>query len=364
MVAAATIQRPILNRAQGAPFYSSRRKKTARPTAARTDSRAFLSQPLHSIAMSESPMMKIKTGGICDTLNMSCNRIFSLTGEDFRFSNEDSVQHMIDVIKVMDDWAVKHNLSFTAVKDADDDISFVLYKEMTCLELRVFVYYLSPADYLPKETAELYKRFICYVASSLGISVMPENSDNRYVDMLLFNDCLDEEDHGDIYDLYNNNEKVKKLFEETRDADIGDLLEDLTKHRKVCGPNELDLVEAMIEGMEVMKYISIYKYDFNPYLDGFDDSDGDIELPSTLAILYSSNDGLEEMVLDCINNDHYCGLIPQGWNRWLRLSPSIKREELESLMADEAIEERFNEWNTKFYEQMVKFDLYKKKEDD
>ena len=361
MATGAILSRPIQYRPSGSVYTGRRRAGVkTRSASQRTDTRAFLNQRIDNMPLYGSPMKKVYSDGLCGQLIAGCERLFEFSGDKFPISEEFSVENMLRVINDMERWAASHELSLVATKNADDDIGFTLYREERELELKVFYFFISPADSLPEDLAALYRRFICFTAASLGIRVMPYHSDNRYLDMMInSNEWYDEDDEPEYYTLYNS-EAIGKKFEAVCDAKIDHLGEDLLKYRKGCEPKYLDLVELMIEGMEILPTMCTYNYDFNPYRDGFEESDGEIELMSTLAILYSSNDGMEDALMETINNDSYCGLVPQGWNRWLILSPDMKREDYEALTDKNDYPKRFLDWSGRFYDESVKFDNYNK----
>ena len=338
-----------------------RRHGTPRAASWQADNRAFLNQVIDDIPLFETQMLKVQTSGLCDRLLRSYKRLCELTGEEADISSESSLENTIAVLEKIEKWAEQHKVMFTAVKDADDEVQFYLSHNVSCLEYSVFFFYASPAVSLPGPTASLYKRFIAFLAASLGISVMPEHSDNRYLDMMLnLDDEAFEDEYPDKISLYQKDENVRMVFEEIRDSDIKGLKEDLLAHRRMCDTQCLDIVDSMIAGMDILPYMYVDNYMFNPYDDGFDGYDETIDLMSTLAILYSSKDGMEDSIIESINNDTYCGLMPQGWNRWLLLSPETTLEELNSLMADDGNEKMFVEWNQNFYSKCEKWDNYSK----
>lgn len=362
MQSRAAIQGAIQYRAPMRAVYGWKRRTKTCASSTQTDSRSFLNQRLDDITLCESPLMKIKTGELCDQLIASCRKLFSFSKDGFRIDGDSSVENFVHVIEQMEEWASNHDLTFIATKRLyEDEVTFVLYREETELSLQLFHFFISPAESLPDVTASLYKRFICFVAYSLGISVMPESSDNRYLEMMLNNEWYvdDEEDIPETYKLYNE-ESVHRLFEDVDNADIRDLYYDFDQHRKECDPKVLDLVELMMEGMEVVPPMNVFHYDFNPFDSGFGENDGVIELMSTLAILYSPNDGMDDSILEAANSDNYCGLVPQGWNRWLILSPDMSSEDYDALITKDDRAKRFLEWTGRFYHECVKFDNYKK----
>lgn len=358
----AATQGTLQYRAPITSVYGRRRKAKTSAASKRTDSRAFLTQQIQGIAFYDSPLMNgVHVDRAFDCLLSSCKKLFSLTGDGFKVSCDGSTDQMIGIINSIEQWAREHDLMLVAIRDADDDINFVLYHEVSFLDTQTLCFFISPAESLPDDTAALYKRFIRFVAACLGISIMPEYSDSRYLDMLLDSEWNSEAEESEIYNLYNE-KRVQNLFKEVQDSDIKGIRDDLLSHRKECDPKVLDLVEIMIEGTEILSCISIWNYDFNPYNDGFDDSNGEIELMSTMAVLYSPNDGLQDALVESLNSDLYCGLNIQGWNRWMSLTPDITKDDVDILMADDSIEHRFLDWVGRFYEESVKFDKYKKEE--
>ena len=353
-----TIQyRPYLQ-----PIHARNRARIgikASPAPERVDTSAFLTQRFESIKLSESPLMRIKTDGLYEALSASCEAVFRILGGGFPLECINDVDGLERTLDAMRKWALEKDLDFMVTKNADDEVKFVLYREVCCMDLHAFFFYCSPADYLPKETGTLYRRFIHFVALSIGISVIPDSTDNHYLEMLInCNDDDDENEHTDLYDLYSKKGKLYGKFKAVNDAPTNGLKEDLEAHLKVCSAKYIDLVTLMLEGMDIVPCMNVSCYDFNPFYDGFGSCDSHIETMSTLAILYSPNDKMDDEMLKCINSDLNCGLMSQGWNRWLIMRPDLTKADFDELLQDEEIPKKFIDWSNRFYVEMEKFDKY------
>lgn len=321
------------------------------------DSFAFLRQPIRSIPFHESPIMQMKLDDPCRELIDACKRLFSLTGDGFDVSGEVSTGNMVNLLKGMESWAEKHNLHFMAVNDYGD-FQYVLYRPICELELKAFFFYCSPAETMPEEMSELYKRYIRYISSCLGISVVPEHTDNQYLEMMMSAEMWEEEDG--IVKLYMSK---NDLFCDIWAKSISNLEKDLEEYRRRCDVKYLDLIELMLEGTEILPYMHLSQFYFDPYWDGMTASDGSMDLGNTVAILYSSKDGMEDCLMQCLDSDLYGGIEPQGWNRHVYISSKFTKDDLDALMKDSGIEHRFAQWADGFYEESTKFDEYKKSDE-
>ena len=244
----------------------------------------------------------------------------------------------------------------------DEELNFTLYHHVNILDEVVYLFYLSPCDTLKGEMSDLYKRYIRYMGDCFGTNIVTDGSCNYYIDMILnmmFEDYEDVNEYTPekrMTDFYNNGHGYD-LFHEVNALTVSpdELRRDIEDQIPKVDGDERTLLEVMLDGMNVLPMMSIYRYDFNPLRDGFDEHDGSIELCSHIGFVYSGKDPLEELILDSINNDCNCGLVAVGWNKWLHLD-NFTREDFDFVMSDNSIQKEFVDWTVRWYNIERKFD--------
>lgn len=347
----------------------------ARPAARRTDAFAFLNEAIPQVLVTETALLKVEVEDSYRRLLAGLRNFYHRSRRKLQMPKEGkTAERLCELV----DWASKDIQELgldLCTKKIDDysELRFVLWRNVSCLDERVFVFYLSPIDTLPKPMGDLYRRYIKFVATSIGVGFMPNANDNYDIDMLI-NSTLDnyEEDDQedpdymkfvniakdyDAGDIYHTFESVRDL----PDEEANDLKRDLRKFRRKTKDADLrELCDVLLEGMDVLPYMYIGSYDFNPYDDESlnDANEGYIDITSTVAFLYSSHDGMEDMLIDAINNDCYCGLVCAGWNKYLYLDLGYESSDYERLMACDVIERRFCDWVTKYCNVIEKYDKY------
>ena len=365
MATGAAISRSVRHSPFVQPIHTSRRAGRglkARPASPRRDTRAFLTEKIDGIRLADSPLGRLKTEGMYDTLVQSCRRLFDIMGGGFDISGDYTLENLERILGSLRAFVTDRELDFMVVRNADNEVNFVLYNEIYCLGYRAFFFYISPAENMPEETGLLYCRFINFIAACLGISVTPEHSDNQYLYMLL-NAEQEEEEDGEtekkLLDIYSGVGKHYHKFEEVSEMSIKGIDVDLMAHYEACDESCKNLVLLMMEGLELLPFMNINAYGFNPYYDGFSIDDSYVRLDSSLAILYSPDDGMDEMLLDCLNTDMNCGVMTQGWNRWLIMNPDMTKEDIDELMEDDEIPRMFINWSDRFFDEIDKWNKKK-----
>jgi hypothetical protein len=247
--------------------------------------------------------------------------------------------------------------------DDDAELNFTVYRHVGIMDEVVYIFYLSPCDVLTSEMSSLYKRYIRYMGDCFGTNILTDGSCNYYIDMILnmmFEDYYEEENEytseKKMIEFYNNGHGYE-LFHEVNSLVVSP--DELRRNIEALLPtkdgDERELLEAMLDGMNVLPYMDMSRYDFNPLRDGFDTNDGFIEVCSHIGFVYNGEDGLEELILDSINNDVNCGLTPVGWNKWLHLD-NFTREDFEFVMSDNSRQQEFVDWTVRWYNIERKFD--------
>lgn len=243
------------------------------------------------------------------------------------------------------------------------ELNFTLYRHVGVMDDVVYLFYLSPCDTLTGEISTLYKRYIRYMGDCFGTNVVTEGSCNYYIDMILnmMFDDYDEEDEEYVsekkmIDFYNNGHG-HELFHEVNALIVSpdELRRDIEALLPTKDGEERELLESMLDGMNVLPMMDMSRYDFNHVHDGFEQSDGYIEVCSHIGFVYSGEDPLEELILDSINNDCNCGLVAVGWNKWLHLD-NFTREDFEFVTSDNSQQQAFVDWTVRWYNIERKFD--------
>ena len=269
--------------------------------------------------------------------------------------------------------------------DETDVLQCVVYRWGSELEDTIVILYCAPARYLSPAGSQMYKRFMKFVSDCTQIPLgIPEHSENFYLDCMM--NMYDEDD----FDHYEDDEEEVKekdpvlekykvdgefwnLFDEiyglSREKPE-DLYEALEEYLHECPVNETELVEAMMEGIDIVKDMNCYWFEFNPDDDGIEDeygnygSDGYASSVFASAILYSEHDGISEALLDSVNNEVNAGIMMTGWNIHQWLSPKMKKADILEFMRCKDLCASFDKWLRTFYRATEKFDLYGKSEQD
>ena len=245
----------------------------------------------------------------------------------------------------------------------DEELNFTLYRHVGVMDEVVYLFYLSPCDTLTGEMSTLYKRYIRYMGDCFGTNIVIDGSCNYYIDMILnmmFDDYYEEENEYTpekrMTDFYNNGHGYE-LFHEVNALIVSpdELRRDIEALLPTKDGDERELLEAMLEGMNVLPMMDMSRYDFNPVRDGFEPDCGSIEVCSHIGFVYSGEDPLEELILDSINNDCNCGLVAVGWNKWLHLD-NFTREDFEFVTASNSQQQAFVDWTVRWYNIERKFD--------
>lgn len=245
----------------------------------------------------------------------------------------------------------------------DDELIFTLYRHVGIMDEVVYLFYLSPCDTLKGKMSELYKRYIRYMGDCFGTNIVPDGSCNYYIDMILnmmFEDYYEEDEEyapeKKMIDFYNNGHGYE-LFREVNDLTVSpdELRRDIEAQIPKVEGDEKTLLEVMLEGMNVLPYMYMSRYDFNPVRDGFEPDSGSIEVSSHIGFVYGAEDQLEDLIIDSINNDCNCGLVAVGWNKWLHLH-NFTREDFEFVTSDNSKQKEFVDWTVRWYNIERKFD--------
>ena len=250
------------------------------------------------------------------------------------------------------------------------DIDFVVYNPIEELEMMVTGIIASPVETLPKKASELYARFLKFFSYSTTVS-LGYNSDNYYLDMVIesYDDSeqdleeLDEEDRKYLEQRRTlvadyKTGKYKKMFEEIDRLDTNGLYEDIAAYIHECKEHDVrHLFEVLLEGMPIVGKMNIHWFDFNPEVDGITEAqDSFIEVFSQQMILYSFNDGIEEGVINALENDYNCGVIPVGYNQRLRLHESLDYNDIADFVDNRNLGHDFAKWSADYYHAVNKFD--------
>ena len=252
----------------------------------------------------------------------------------------------------------------------------VVYREGLELNETIIILYAAPARYLSEGTSALYKRFFKFVSDCTNIPLgINDHGENFYLDMLLnCEDAFDfeepeEPDADSVVMKYREDGEFWNLFDEIyglpQETDET-LLADMRAYRKDCPNEEVDLLDAMIEGVPIIKDANFYWFEFNPEDDGLPneygstDCDGWASSVFASAILFSEHDGMGEQLLDCVNNEVNAGIMMSGFNIHQWLSPTTKKEDIDEFMRCKDLAASLDKWTCLFYGEASKFDLYGK----
>lgn len=239
--------------------------------------------------------------------------------------------------------------------------------------------YVRPAETLPPEESMLFKRFMKFFSTetniglgldseSFFIETQMEYFEGYYDDENFEN--LDEEDKADaifrkqVVANYKEGGKYYNLFKEIDDltVDHNELKRDLQEYvKKYKGkPEKFDewrLMGVLLDGIDIVRYINIFDWTFNPDNDGVDESAEDSFYTATSLlnfIFYSEHDTFGESVLDAINNG---ADDMMAWcNDFTITNESRFDQRLEYFEESIKAVPKFRQWLQDFYQTAEKFD--------
>ena len=265
-----------------------------------------------------------------------------------------------------------------------DVLQCVVYRPGLEFEGTILILYSAPAVYMSAEGCQMYKRFMKFVSDSMNIPLgAADHSENFYLDCII--NMYEYEDFGQygedeelvernhILDKYKQDGEFWNLFDEINSLPKEgpeDLYEALEEYRHQCPIDETEIVEAMMEGIDIVKDANCYWFEFNPDDDGMEDeygnygSEGYASSVFASAILFSENDGVTEAMLDMINNEADSGIMITGWNIHQWLSPKMKKADILEFLRCKDLIASLSEWTNTLYRAVEKFDLYGKSEQD
>ena len=336
----------------------------ARPASRRPDTRAFLNTEIKEIAVSDTDMLDVEIEKGYKEFVDGLKRFYRLAHRRFIEPKKGKVSdRLCELIERTEKDLGEMGLELCIWRHEDDtELNFTVYQHIRAMDEVVFIFYLSPCDTLKGEMSSLYKRYIRYIGDCLGTNIVPDGSSNYYVDMVL-SMMFDDPEYDDgntqeqkMTDFYNNGHG-HDLFNEVNAlvVDNDELRRDLESFRDKTEGDERTLVDVMLDGMNVLPYMSLDSYEFNPVRDGFETNEGYIDVYACVAFTYCSDDGLEELILDSINNDCNCGLYPVGWNKWLHLD-NFTKEDFDFVVSGDSKQREFVEWTNRWYSIEHKFD--------
>ena len=318
-----------------------------------------------------------------------CKRFLKFVGIDYDYEPKAGLtlsQKLGELIEYFESKVEPLGLTLVVSKkfpqgDETDVLQCVVYRWGRELEETIVILYCSPARYLSPAGGQMYKRFMKFVTDSTHIPLgIPEQSENFYLDCIMnmyeeYDFDRNEDDEEDMKDKEPVLEKYKKngefwnLFDEIyglsreKPEDLYDAMEEYL-HK--CPVNETELVEAMMEGIDIVKDMNCYWFEFNPDDDGIEDeygnygSDGYASIVFASSILYSEHDGISDALLDSVNNEVNAGMMMTGWNIHQWLSPKMKKSDILEFMRCKDLCASFDKWMRTFYRAAEKFDLYGK----
>lgn len=259
------------------------------------------------------------------------------------------------------------------------DIDFVVYNPCHELEFKVCVFIVSPVETLPKKAACLYGQFIKFLSDSMCVGLGIEDSDNYYLSMVAdtyydpdqYIEELDEEDKAMLerrHRLMENykNGRYKKLFDEIERLKPYRLVQGIESYIKECEDADVvHLFKVLLDGFPLVAKMNVHWFDFNPDEDGIEEcTDSYIEVFSQNAILYSFNDGIEDTLIEYLENDYNCGVIDVGWNQRLRLYDGITEDDIREFVENRNLGFEFSKWICDYYDAVKKFDAIQEEENE
>lgn len=284
--------------------------------------------------------------------------------------------------KVIEPLGLEMNISRpTEVDDWDGLLDCCLYRYGKEMDYTILVMYVSPADYLSPQSAELFKKWMSFFSFTTSIH-LGFCSDNMELECIMdmhdeneFDEEEAEEYYGiskDVFQAYKEGGKFEKLMQEIYSKKChspASLHKEISDYLERCPEEEKALFEVILEGIPIVDRICIYDYDYNPFANGFPDEYGNTyedEYNSTVqcsAILYSEQDGIGEMMIENINSNTQGGIEYYGFNLFLNLTPKTKKDSIRWFINSRDEIKVFSEWYNKYYEQATKFDKYGRREE-
>ncbi len=354
---------------------------------------AFLTTPIESIRPTDkdaADRFGINLEKSYANILACCKRFLKFTDVEFDFHPTAGIsksQNLGELIEYFEKKIEPFGLSLVISKKDSrermvDVLQCVVYRYGAELEDTIIIFYCAPAMYMSPAGSQMYKRFMKFVSSSTNIPLgMIGNNENFYLDCII--NMYDEED----FDRYENDEEDMKgkdpvLENYKEDGDFWNLFDEinslpdekpeslykaLEEYRKKCPKNELELIETMMNGIDIIKDANYYWFEFNPDNDGLENEygcDGYASSVFASAILFSEHDGISEELLDNVNNEVNAGIMMTGWNIHQWLSPRIKKADVLDFMRCKDLVARLDKWTRDFYHTSTKFDLYGKSEQD
>lgn len=352
---------------------------------------AFLTSPIRPIRPTSedtAARLEIDIDKSYANVSASLRRFFKVVGIEYDYEPKKDLtraQQLGELIdygeKKMDSLGLSLAVSKKDCQGGDvDTLECVVYRWGKELEDTIVILYCAPAVYMSPEGCQMYKRFMKFVTVSTGIPLgIPEHTENFYLDCIvnMDDDYMYEEDEEEEKDpvilKYRQDGEFWNLFDEIGGLPKekpGDLYAALDDYRQRCPDDETEVVEAMMEGIDIIKDANYYWFEFNPDDDGLpnewgnDSADGYASSVFASAILFSEQDGISEQLLDTVNNEVNAGIMMTGWNIHQWLSPKTAKADILEFMRCKDLCASLDDWLRTFYRATEKFDLYGKSEQD
>ncbi len=390
------IQSPVRSNLRPASVRISCKGGATRKVTPTLSHPAFLTQKIDDIRVDEQNTLSnygIDVPSSYDYILKCCKRFAKLTKMKFDFKPDEGMTKIQNLGKMIDEFSEairQFGLEFFISKKTPqgEEVSTLqcaVYREGVEFNETIVIMYVAPARYLTPKSAELFKRFMKFFSQSTNIPLgIIGNRENFYIDSVLrmyeddpYYSELTEEDEDyqcaverrKISAAYNEDGEFWNLFDEIGtlpEQDARKLYHDLEEYRNDCPDNEFELIESLAEGIDIIKDMNAYWFEFNPEDDGLPDeygsTDGDGWTSSVFAsaILFSENDGIGDMLLESINSDVDAGENISGWNIHQYLSPRLEKKIMDEFMACRDNVGRFDLWLRKYYREAEKFDRYGK----
>lgn len=357
---------------------------------------AFLTQKIADIRPAESDIADgygINLDKSYEHLLKCCMRFSQFVGLKFDFAPQigytkpQKICSLIDYfVKLIEPLGLEFFVSKKSPQgDEVNVMECAVYRYGRELEESVVVLYVSPARYLTPRSAELYKRFMKFFSDSTHIPLGTiDNRENLYIDSILsiydydpyYSELTEDDDdypevahRREIAAAYKEDGEFWNLFDEIQclpKQNAKQLYKDLDEYRKDCPIKEVDLIECLAEGIDIIKDMNIYWFEFNPEDNGLPDDygnmDGDDWASSVFAsaILYSEQDGICEMLLESINSEVNACINMSGWNIHQYLSPTMRKADIMDFMRCRDRVGEFSKWIRDYYTNIEEFDRYGK----
>lgn len=361
---------------------------------------AFLTQKIADIRPEEQQgfdFFGIDLDASYDYILKCCKRFARLTGLEFDFNQCKALTKARSLAVLVDKFgeALENQFGielYVGKKDGYGEelniLTCAVFRPGRELEEKIVVLYVSPARYLSLRSAKLFMRFMKFFSDSTNIPLgIVDNRENFYLDNLIsvyyedpmYRDISEEDEEyesvsekqeiasnyregGDFWNLFDGIKNLPK-------QDAKKLADDIDEYRKYCPNEELDFMENLLEGIDIVKDLNYYWFEFNPDDDGLPDEYGNSEYDGwsssvfSSAILFSEQDGICDGLLEYINGEINSGIMMSGWNIHQYLSPDVKKSDIDDFMRCKDIIGKFSNWIAEFYTQSEVFDRYGKSEE-